>query len=103
MHNAGKGQSTAKNNLLMQLRKCCAHPALFEQNLQPLADIAALKAFTAASGKLALLDQMVRAFMYKFLVYQSSIWKYWESLGALGVAACGPECISRCAFLGVHF
>lgn len=50
----------------MQLRKCCAHPALFEQNSQPLANIAALKAFTAASGKLALLDQMVRAFLYKF-------------------------------------
>jgi hypothetical protein len=55
---AGSAQSTAKNNLLMQLRKCCAHPSLLSAS-PGIEHGQALSDYVAASGKLALLDQMV--------------------------------------------
>lgn len=57
---AGSAQSTAKNNLLMQLRKCCAHPSLLSAS-PGIEHGQALSDYVAASGKLALLDQMVCA------------------------------------------
>ena len=55
---AGSAQSTAKNNLLMQLRKCCAHPSLLSAS-PGIEHGQAISDYVAASGKLALLDQMV--------------------------------------------
>lgn len=52
---------TSKRNLLMELRKCCGHPELCLEpgEVEPDdSDPAAFEEFVAASGKLALLDQM---------------------------------------------
>ena len=61
---AGRSQPlTAKRNLLMELRKCCGHPELCLPPPEAPPDDSnpvAFEAFIASSGKLALLDQMVR-------------------------------------------
>ena len=53
---AGGGAAPLKN-VMMELRKCCNHPVLFEEDgtaeAQPVDDL------VAASGKLALLDRML--------------------------------------------
>lgn len=72
---AGSAQSTAKNNLLMQLRKCCAHPSLLSAS-PGIEHGQALSDYVAASGKLALLDQMVCTRMHcshcKLCVYPAA-------------------------------
>lgn len=79
---AGSAQSTAKNNLLMQLRKCCAHPSL----LSPSPGIEhgqALAEYVAASGKLALLDQMVRLQTFPQSSLKHMTWWHATNSGAI--------------------
>ncbi len=55
-------------NVLMELRKCCNHPYLFEDAeanyLARSKDKDPLHAMIEASGKLALVDKMVRLTLY---------------------------------------
>ena len=57
---AGGKQSSALNNVLMQLRKCANHPYLFE-DAEPLStsEDEGNKMLIQASGKLMLLDRML--------------------------------------------
>jgi SWI/SNF-related matrix-associated actin-dependent regulator of chromatin subfamily A member 5 len=52
------------SNLVMQLRKCCLHPFLFD-GAEDNPDETSLKDLIAASGKLAVLDKLLRSLYVK--------------------------------------
>ncbi|KAK9828698.1 hypothetical protein WJX72_001585 [[Myrmecia] bisecta] len=57
---AGRAQTSRLKNVMMELRKCCNHPYLFEGAEPHIADPQkALAELVEASGKLALLDKMM--------------------------------------------
>jgi SWI/SNF-related matrix-associated actin-dependent regulator of chromatin subfamily A member 5 len=62
------GQTDSKkntlNNLVMQLRKCCIHPYLFD-GAEVDIDSTTCEDLIAASGKLAVLDQLLRSLYTK--------------------------------------
>ena len=55
-------KAKALSNLVMQLRKCCIHPFLFDGVEEP--DTTTLEELVGASGKLSVLDQLLRS-LYK--------------------------------------
>ena len=69
---AGNGQdkqatpaaTSQLNNLMMQLRKCCLHPFLFDGAELDI-EAATLQDLIAASGKLATLDKLLRSLFQK--------------------------------------
>eukprot|EP00803_Ostreobium_quekettii_P003791 evm.model.scf_714EXC.7 EVM.evm.TU.scf_714EXC.7 scf_714EXC:47239-61229(-) len=71
---AGKaGKATALKNVMMQLRKCCNHPYVFE-GIEPIIwdPEEFMKKFVEASGKLDLLDKMVHRLKeqgHRILIY----------------------------------
>ncbi|KAL7581573.1 hypothetical protein ACA910_022133 [Epithemia clementina (nom. ined.)] len=64
--NAGmvSGKAKALSNLIMQLRKCCAHPFLFP-GTEDDPDQTSLHELVSASGKLAVLDKLLRRLYQK--------------------------------------
>jgi chromodomain-helicase-DNA-binding protein 4 len=58
--NSGKGSSGSVylKNIVMELRKCCNHPCLFDPRNNVL-EVTDLKSLVEASGKLQLLDRMM--------------------------------------------
>lgn len=54
------GNSAVLNNLIMQLRKCCLHPFLFK-GAEPDIGSTTCEDLIAASGKLAVLDKLLRS------------------------------------------
>jgi ATP-dependent DNA helicase len=53
------GKSVSVNNVLMQLRKCCNHPFLFEWPLDDAGEEVVDSALVDASGKMQLLDRIL--------------------------------------------
>jgi len=55
------GKDARLNNVLMQLRKCCNHPFLFEWPLDPRTGMEAVdESLVLASGKMELLDRIMK-------------------------------------------
>lgn len=61
---ASKTKAKLLNNLVMQLRKVCLHPFLFDGAEDGDTDNTTLEQLVGASGKLAVLDQLLRS-LYK--------------------------------------
>lgn len=59
-----KPSYTVLNNLVMQLRKCCNHPFLFE-GAESSIEETTIANLIAASGKLAVLDKLLRSLFLK--------------------------------------
>jgi len=53
------GKAVTLNNLLMQLRKCCNHPYLFEWPISDAGEEAVDEVLVQASGKMLLLDRLM--------------------------------------------
>jgi chromodomain-helicase-DNA-binding protein 4 len=58
----GGGGTGALTNVMMELRKCCNHPALFDDDLDASVDAMDADELVAVSGKLQLLDRMMPLF-----------------------------------------
>lgn len=63
-HKATGSRGKLLNNLIMQLRKCCLHPFLFP-NAEINPDDTSLHDLIGASGKLAVLDKLLRSLYQK--------------------------------------
>jgi SWI/SNF-related matrix-associated actin-dependent regulator of chromatin subfamily A member 5 len=60
----GANKGKVLNNLIMQLRKCCLHPFLFP-GAEANPDETSLEDLIASSGKLAVLDKLLRSLYQK--------------------------------------
>lgn len=68
-----QGKGIKLNNVLMQLRKCCNHPFLFDWPLDSNGHEAVDEVLVQASGKMLLLDRLVKRLMeegdHKILIF----------------------------------
>lgn len=72
-------------NVMMELRKCCNHPYLFDEaEAEDKTEGDTLTRLMAASGKLALLDRMMHSFRAgvrcHFLTFSRKTFFFWVNL-----------------------